>query len=108
MSVAVAFGLRALTCALKARARMMTAKDLDDLDALRMDALPDRRDLAEMCARFREQCEAGRSYEAGAELIDQLGRMTSKETARIEGDLARTQAALATAGAADWQQRKDM
>lgn len=108
MSASVAFGLRALMCALKARARMMTPKDLDDLDALRIEALPHREDLAAMCARFREGCEAGMSSAAGAGLMEELSQLTGDQTDRIAADLVRTQAALAAAGMAEWQQRKDM
>jgi hypothetical protein len=107
MIAAVGFGLRAMSCALKARARSITRRDVKDLDELRLAVFPDREDIAGMVGRFRELVEAGNLQNAADALLEDLQVIAEAAQEDAAHHAARTQAALAAAGSADWQQRSD-
>lgn len=104
MTAAVAFGLRALMCALKARAGGITEQDLRELDEVRLAEAPDDAAAARAVGQFSLRVHVGQQRDAGLRLMDDLAEMME----RAAMDATRTQAALAAAGAADWQQRKDL
>ncbi|SDW15953.1 hypothetical protein SAMN05444336_101276 [Albimonas donghaensis] len=99
-SPVVAFGLYAVTCAMRAKTGALTAEALDELAGKRAQLLPDRADLAEAVSRFDAGVTEGEPEEAADAFLAVVGDLAEGHARRLAG-------ALDNAGFA-WQSRKDL
>ncbi|MAS44136.1 MAG: hypothetical protein CML46_04345 [Rhodobacteraceae bacterium] len=99
-SPVVAFGLYAVTCAMRAKTGALTREALDELAEKRALLLPERVDLAQAVSRFDAGVIEGDPNEAADAFLAVVGD-------HAEGHARRMADALGEAGYA-WQERRDL
>ncbi|MEC9434641.1 MAG: hypothetical protein VYD87_17180 [Pseudomonadota bacterium] len=99
-SPVVAFGLYAVTCAMRAKTGALTREALDELAEKRARLLPERVDLAQAVSRFDAGVIEGDPADAADAFLAVIGDLA-------EGHARRVATALDDAGF-DWQNRRDL